>query len=249
MICFAVCLLLAQVGARSGQPVIATNLASFEVVEEPTVRYVVASNVFVPDAFTNITDVGDSAVRMFLRYRAGDWWDADRDKDSKDRQRAEVAGLGQHQKPGDTFEYGTTWRTDPEFVAGNRFCHVFQLKALDGDDSPPLVVLSIIGGSNHLAAVRFYSGKRTSFRVAREFPWKPATWQSVKIRIKTSEKNDGEILVSVNGDDFQGVTSLPVFRPDATEYRPKWGLYRGVSKDMPFADDYVEHKNASARKM
>jgi hypothetical protein len=29
---------------------------------------------------------------------------------------------------------------------------------------------------------------------------------------------------------------------------PKWGLYRGVDKDMNLGDDYIEHKNASAQK-
>jgi hypothetical protein len=57
------------------------------------------------------------------------------------------------------------------------------------------------------------------------------------------------VLVSVNGDDFQGVTNVPVYRPEATAYRPKWGLYRGMSKNIPDGESYVEHKNASAQKM
>jgi hypothetical protein len=74
-------------------------------------------------------------------------------------------------------------------------------------------------------------------------------WQHVRIRIKTSTAGDGEILVSVNGDEFQGIKNVAVYRPDATEYRPKWGLYRGTSEDLPKGESYVEHKNASAQKM
>ena len=60
----------------------------------------------------------------------------------KDRQRAEVKGLGPHQKTNQTFEYSMQWRTNPEFVGINRFCHIFQLKATDGDNGAPLVRFS-----------------------------------------------------------------------------------------------------------
>ena len=71
----------------------------------------------------------------------------------------------------------------------------------------------------------------------------------MKIRIKTSTEEDGEILASVDGDEFQGVKNIAVYRPKATDYRPKWGFYRGISKEVPMHDDWVEHKNASAEKI
>jgi hypothetical protein len=227
-----------------------TKLADFEGIEEPELRYVVATGKFVYEDYVNIKDGGPGTVRMTLRYRAGDWWDSDRDKQDTSRQRAEVKGIGVHQKTGETFEYATTWRTNPEFRPATRFCHVFQLKATDGDAGAPLVVLSILGTEGR-AAVRFWSGEATGFSDVRELAWKPDTWQAIRIRIKTSTGSDGEILASVDGDEFQGVKGVPVFRPDATDYRPKWGLYRGIDKDkpMPMGEDWVEHKNASARKL
>ncbi len=162
----------------------ATGVASFEAVEEPEVRYVVGRDAFVPDDFVNITDAGGGVVRMSLRYRPGEWWDGDRATRNKDRQRAEVKGLGPHQKTGETFEYATTWRTNASFRGSGRFCHVFQLKAVDGDRKPPLVVLSVMEGQAR-AAVRFCSGRSRGFRVAREFAWKPAAWQTVRIRVRT----------------------------------------------------------------
>ena len=126
--------------------------------------------------------------------------------------------------------------------------HIFQLKATDGDNGAPLIVLSILNGADN-AAVRFWPGDSKSFVVARQFKWKPDAWQTVKIRVKTSTKRDGEVMVSVDGDDFQGVKDVNVFRPDATDYRPKWGLYRGTSKDLPEGASYIEHRNASARKL
>ena len=227
----------------------ATGLKSFEGIEEPSVRYVLADGGrFERDDFVNITDVGDNTVRMTLRYEPDKGWDGDRERHDTSRQRAEVKGLGPHQKTGDTFEYATTWRSDPHFHGTGRFCHIFQLKATDGDNGAPLIVLSILNGADN-AAVRFWPGDSKSFVVARQFKWKPDAWQTVKIRVKTSTKRDGEVMVSVDGDDFQGVKDVNVFRPDATDYRPKWGLYRGTSKDLPEGASYIEHRNASARKL
>jgi hypothetical protein len=223
----------------------ATSLKSFEGIEEPTVRYVVEPDRFEPDELVNITDVGDGTFRMMLRYRAGQWWDGDRAMGNKDRQRAEVKGLGPHQRDGERFEYATTWRTSPGLRGTDRFCHVFQLKAVDGDNKPPLVVLSIQQGDGN-ASLRYCSGRRRGFEVARRFQWKPATWQTVRIRVRTSSREEGELTLSVNGDEFGGATGIPLYRPGATRYRPKWGLYRGVSRDMAIGDDYVEHRNVSA---
>jgi hypothetical protein len=225
----------------------ATGLSSFEGIEEPLVRYAPATDSFKRDDLANITDLGDGTVRMRLRYRP-DEWDADRDTPNKDRQRAEVKGLGVHQKTGETFDYTTTWRTSPGFQGADRFCHIFQLKSTNGDSGAPLVTVSISEGRER-ATIQYWSGTARNSSVAREFAWKPGTWQTVRVRIKTSPSNDGEVLASIDGDELQGVRGIAVFRPDATDYRPKWGLYRGVKAGMLFGDDYVEHKNVSAEKV
>ncbi len=80
-------------------------------------------------------------------------------------------------------------------------------------------------------------------------PQRPVSkWQTVKIRIKVSTAKEGELTASIDGDEFQGVKGVALYRPQATDYRPKWGLYRGVDKEMNLGDDYIEHKNASAQK-
>src|SRR5258708_1221026 len=234
-------------GIGAARAVIATGLSSFEGIEEPSVRFIPKTGQFEPDHFVNTTDVGDRTVRMYLRYNA-EWWDGDRDTTNKDRQRAEVKGLGPHQKHGETFEYTTTWRTNPEFKGSDRFCHIFQLKATNGDNGAPLVVLSILEGTDD-ACVRFWPGNSKGFIEARRFHWKPGVWQTVTIRIKTSPNADGEVSASVDGDAFQGTTGIAVDRPDADDYRPKWGLYRGVKAGMSLGNDYVEHKEPSAKKV
>lgn len=218
----------------------ATGLSSFEAIEEPILQYFPDANTFQLDGFVNIVDLGNGAFRMHNRYNA-EWWDGDRDTSNRDRQRAEVKGLGPHQRHGETFEYATTWRLNPEFRSSRRFCHLFQLKSINGDSGAPLVTLSIHG---EMATVEANPEGRKV--VAREFPWKPDVWQTVRIRVKTSPEADGELLVSINGDEFQGKTSISLSRPGADAYRPKWGLYRRAGTGMSMGDDYAEHKDVSA---
>lgn len=228
----------------------ATNLSSFEGIEEPGVIYLPKSNAFVIDTnqHPNIADVGDGTVRMTERYYGDEWWDGDRERYDRSRQRAEVKGIGPHQKTGETFEYATTWRSSTNFYGAGRFCHIFQLKALNGDNGAPLVTLSILDGYSN-CCVQYWPGNKRRFSPVREFHWSPNTWENVRIRIKTSNTNDGAILVSVNGDDFQGLTNVAVYRPHATAYRPKWGLYRGTTTNLPHGESWVEHKAASATKI
>jgi hypothetical protein len=219
------------------------GLISFEGVEEPIMKYVVADGKAEFDDFVNITDQGDGVVRMTLRYRK-DWWDGDQATRRSDRQRAEVKGLGPHQKDQETFEYGTTFRTDPDFRGYGRFCHIMQIKAVDGDKGAPLVTVSLTGANT--GQVQYDSGN-DGFKTARTFTFKPADWNTVRFRLRISSGKDGELSASINGDDFTGVASTPIYRPESTEYRPKWGIYRGTVAGMH--DDWIEHKEALARKM
>ena len=239
-------------GAKPGEVFVARSLKDFEGREYPLQRYNVAKGKFERDEQPGaIADSAPGVVRFTLRYRPGQWWDGDRSTTSKDRQRAEVKGLGPHPVPGQTVEYTTTWRTNDSFRCGGKFCHVMQLKALDGDNGAPLVVMTVMP-DNKNAAVRYVSGKTDGFTIAREFPWTPGKWMTVGIRIKVStgnsdKKADGALLVSVNGDEFQGKSGIALYRPDATSYRPKFGLYRGVNEKMKIGDDWVEHKDVTAR--
>ncbi len=239
-------LLLGGLFPVSGRAVTATSLSSFEGIEEPLVRYAPGTGTFVHDDFVNITEISEGVFRMALRYRSEEW-DGDRDTPNKDRQRAEVKGLGVHQENGETFDYATTWRTSAGLRGASRFCHIFQLKATNGDSGAPVVTVSIDEGSQH-ASLRYWSGKAKQATVAREFGWTPGTWQTVRIRIKTSTTADGEVLASIDGDPFQGAHDVAIYRTGATDYRPKWGLYRGVKSGLALGDDYVEHKNISAQK-
>jgi autotransporter-associated beta strand protein len=226
----------------------ATSLNSFEGREEPSVLYHPSSDSFTSDSYTNITDQGRGIIRYTLRYQPNqDWWDGDRSTTNDDRQRAEVKGLGAHQKTDQTFRYTFDWRTDPNFVGTGSFCHIFQLKSTDGDSGAPLVTLSLNSGGN--GSLRIWSGSAGNSSTARSFQWTPDTWTHADIIITTSQGNTGSVIASINGDSYSGKTVLPVYRPDATDYRPKWGLYRGINSALYVGTNWVEDMGVTASRI
>ncbi len=66
------------------------------------------------------------------------------------------------------------------------------------------------------------------------------------ILITISLGNTGSVMASINGDAFSGLTNLPVFRPDATDYRPKWGFYRAINTGMFVGTNWIEDRNVTA---
>src|SRR5262249_26322059 len=111
---------------------------------------------------------------------------------------------------------------------------------------PPMVVVSILQGVGK-GALRHYS-TNGGFETAKEFTFTPGQWTTIKMRVKTTTAttSDGELTLSVNGGDFQGLKNIPLFMKDSTDYRPKWGLYRSTTE--PLQDDWIEHKDINVRR-
>ena len=232
----------------------ATTLSDFGGIEEPEVIYHPGTGTFTNDSYQNITNPSPGVFQVLLRYSTSQW-DGDRTTSNTDRQRGEVKTLGPDQMKGDTYLYTTTWRTNPEFTGSGAFCHITQLKPVDGvegSSGAPLITTSIFAGTSS-AAVRYASASFSpanvfSPQIVRNITWSPNTWLAEQIKVKTTGdgQTTGFVLVSLNGDSFQGVSNVEVCRPSSTEYYPKWGLYRGVSTTSGFfANDYVQHSNVT----
>jgi hypothetical protein len=229
-------------GAPSLYATTATSMSSFEGEEEPTDIVHSDGSITTGDSFDNMTSPSSGVFRFYLRFSSSQW-DGDRSTGNTDRQRAEVKGLGTHQKNGETFDYSETWKTNRG--GSGSFWHVFQLKATDGDNGAPIVVNSIQSGTN--AAVRYWPG--SSAIVARSYSFSLNTYTNLVMRIKTSTSANGEVRASINGDGFSGATGVVVSRSGTTDYRPKWGSYRGVSSSSPYGNDTIEHTNVTANKV
>ena len=219
-----------------------TSAVAFEGEEEPTVVYHVSGGNFTNDSYDNIQS--GTNYKFVLRFRKNDWWDGDRNTTNNDRQRAEVKGLGSHQKNNETFEYSSAWKTNRAGSGG--FWHVFQLKATDGDNGAPLVTNSIKSGTT--ANVQIWSGSSSGSSAVMSYGFSLNTFTTTRIRVKVAASNTGELRASINGGSLQGKTGIACYRPSATDYRPKWGSYRGVSASSPYGDDTVEQKSFSASK-
>ncbi len=193
----------AHLPAHAATPVIVQNEAGFEGLEEPKVIYFPATNTFQndPTNYQNHVDEGGGLFRDTLRneyptplppYASGPgWWDGDgANSANTDRQRSEpkgIVGLG-HQQVEQTFEYSFDFRTDPTFTATSNFDHIFQLKATNGDDSPPLATISLYkSGSGIQGRVDCFSdgtsGTPQTETVPTTFSYTAGQWIHFVIRI------------------------------------------------------------------
>jgi autotransporter-associated beta strand protein len=243
-----------QFSAPAATPVVVGSLSGFEGREEPTVIYFPDTNTFQDDPtnYTNIIDEGGGMIRSTLRnnYASLGWWDGDRATTNTDRQRAEVkgiTGLG-HQKVGQTFEYSFDFRTNPSFTATGNFCHIFQLKATDGNDGPPLVTVTLRKSGSAVQGQIITSSDGPSVPT-KTFAFTPRDWHHFVVRITTSAEGQatGSVLTSVDGGAFLGTTNAQVYLDGSTDYRPKWGLYRSITttNGIPVGDSWVEHRTVT----
>jgi hypothetical protein len=184
----------------------------FEGLEEATVIYFPATNTFQndPTDFTNIIDEGGGMIRSRLRnfQPTLGWWDGDRGTTNTDRQREEVKGIDNlgHQKVGDTFEYSFDLRTNPGFTATSHFCHLFQLKATDGNSGPPLVTVSLYKNGSAIQG-RVINSSDGGANTPRTFSYTAGEWAHFVVRITTCAA--GPASVGFTSTRYSGVLRMP----------------------------------------
>jgi autotransporter-associated beta strand protein len=240
--------------ARAGSPVIVQNQAGFEGLEEATVIYFPDTNTFQndPTNFPNHVDLGGGLFRDTLRnyYPTQGWWDGDRATTNTDRQRTEakgITGLG-HQFVDQTFEYSFDFRANPGFSGTSHFCDFFQLKALDGNNGPPLVAGALYKNGN-TTYMRFDSDGDGRHGTVGTFSFTAGQWYHISVRITPclSSESIGQVTASVDGSNFVGYTNSSIYLSGSTEYRPKFGFYRGIGTGygVPAGDSWFEHRTVT----
>lgn len=232
-----------------------TGLKSFGVVQEPDV---VGHGAPAGD-YKNITDRpadgGQAVVRFALRVGpGGKWYDGDGSGAGKDatRQRAECRALGGDatQGSGETWEYGTTLRTDPKFRVWNGGWNaVMQLKPPGAGSELPLVFVNVVDSKGaDLTAEIVYNPRRDPAKVLRRFTFRAGEWVRVQYRVKVHPAH-GFLEASVNGDAWKGVRDCPMAREGVPEWDAKFGLYRKYWGGEMEGEVYVEHKAAYRKKL
>jgi len=135
----------------------------------------------------------------------------------------------------ETFIYRWKFRINSEMEVSTRFSHFFQLKAVGGPDSHPILTISGAERSGEDGIEVRYSPLQAD-TILQRIDWSLATgeWLEAYCRVTFSESGDLRLIVtrmSDNGVIFDiDESNLDLWRgEDASHFvRPKWGIYRSI---------------------
>ena len=193
----------------------------------------------VPHIFESTDDeVGDHFTFVIHRDI-----DIDRDRtDITDRQRNEIKTYDKSENAVNGFEDDTLvirwmFRINAQMEVSTRFTHFFQLKAVGGNDSHPILTISGAERSGEDGIEVRYSSLdgTTSVRLDRR-DWSLVTgeWLTAYcratfsdaggLRLIVTRHRDGEVIFNIREP------SLDLWRGESPEHfvRPKWGIYRSI---------------------
>jgi hypothetical protein len=181
-------------------------------------------------------EVGDHFV--FLIHR-----DIDKDRDrlqNTDRQRNEIKTFDRSEEAvkgyeNETFIYRWKFRINPDMEVSTRFSHFFQLKAVGGDASHPILTVSGAERSGEDGIEVRYSPLQQDTILERQ-DWGMVTgeWLEAYCRVTFAESGDLRLIVTRIGDGAVifdiDESGLDLWRgEDASHFvRPKWGIYRSI---------------------
>ena len=159
--------------------------------------------------------------------------------------------------PGDTVTYRWKFKLDSAFQCSKDFTHIHQIKAVNGNDSTPVVTFTCeISGTTPQFQLRFvndagtitYWSRLTLSTSGLLGQWVEAyekiTFNSVigsatgSYNMTLTRVSDGKNLLSVTENGLDLLRSNP--NPsNPTFYRPKWGIYRSVASYTYLRDEAV----------
>jgi hypothetical protein len=188
--------------------------------------------------------------------------DCDPSTHDTDRQRNEMKTYGPSPdylkaNPGDTVTYRWKFKLDSGFQCSKSFTHLHQIKAVNGNDSNPVITFTCeISGSTPQFQLKFVNDAGTlttwkSLTLATSGmlgEWVEAyekiTFNSAigsptgSYAVTLTRVHDGATLLSYTKTGIDLLRSGAA--PDApTFYRPKWGIYRSVATYSYLRDEVV----------
>jgi hypothetical protein len=174
--------------------------------------------------------VGDHFV--FALHR-----DVDLDGENTDRQRVEIKVYNpsaDHLKGFQDQTMTFTWRfrVNESMEFSESFTHLFQLKAVDGDDETPLITLS---GATRFGSDRIEIRHSASSGqdVLADAPWEGLRGQWLEVRVQATFAESGALAMTVSdasGTPVLAVSqNLDLWRDGTSFVRPKWGIYRSLN--------------------
>lgn len=192
-------------------------------------------------AVRHIVEDSDATVGNHFVFKIHRDIDIDRDRiENDDRQRNEIKTYDKSEEAlkgyeNETFVYRWKFRINPAMEVSTRFTHLFQLKAVGGDDSHP--VLTITGnersGEDGIE-VRYSPLQQDTILERRDWSMVTGEWleaycrvtfaESGGLRLIVTRMRDGEVVFDIDEQ------ALDLWRgTDASHFvRPKWGIYRSI---------------------
>ncbi|MDJ0759481.1 MAG: hypothetical protein QNJ19_08775 [Woeseiaceae bacterium] len=167
--------------------------------------------------------------------------DIDRDKTSiTDRQRNEIKTYGGSEEAvkgfeNETFVYRWKFKINADMEVSTRFSHFFQLKAVGGNDSQPILTISGAERSGE-DGIEVRHSPLTDTTLLQRVPWSMVTgeWVEVYCRATFADSADLRLIATRVSDDAVifdiDVTGLDLWRGEDPSHfvRPKWGIYRSL---------------------
>ena len=167
--------------------------------------------------------------------------DIDRDRvENDDRQRNEIKTYDKSEEAvkgfeNETFVYRWKFKINAGMEVSTRFTHLFQLKAVGGPDSHPVLTISGAERSGDDGIEVRYSPLQND-TILQRTDWSMVTgeWLEAYCRVTFAESGDLRLIVTRMSDDeviFDiDERGLDLWRgEDASHFvRPKWGIYRSI---------------------
>ncbi|MGI9221459.1 MAG: heparin lyase I family protein [Woeseiaceae bacterium] len=167
--------------------------------------------------------------------------DIDRDRvENDDRQRNEIKTYDKSEEAvkgyeNETFIYRWKFKINADMEVSTRFSHFFQLKAVGGESSQPVLTITGAERSGEDGIEVRHSPLQDHSILQRE-DWSEVTgeWLEAYCRVTFAEAGDLRLIVTRMRDDAVifdiDETELDFWRGfDASHFvRPKWGIYRSI---------------------
>ena len=167
--------------------------------------------------------------------------DIDRDRvEITDRQRNEIKTYSSSEEAvkayeNETFIYTWKFRINAGMEVSTRFSHFFQLKAVGGNDSQPILTISGAERSGE-DGIEVRHSPLEQHDVLQRIAWSDVTgeWLEAYCRATFSDEGGLRLIVKRMSDDkviFDiDESALDLWRgEDASHFvRPKWGIYRSI---------------------
>ncbi len=153
---------------------------------------------------------------------------------------------------GETVIYKWRFKVPSGFKVSSSFTHIHQIKAVGGDESDPLFVLTARKSNPNKMELNYYKSSSESSQKLTQVNLSlfENTWVEATERIKYDNVNGTYSIVIKKVSDGTTVLSysnnkMLTYRADNTFTRPKWGIYRSLNTPTDLRDESLRFDSFS----